>query len=68
MIRCKHIVKDTSTKRYRRCKRKINANRDYCKQHDIYKYKIGQCCFCGFECNPCSQCCGRCARNMLFIG
>ena len=23
----------------------------------------GRCCFCHEQCNPCSQCCGRCARN-----
>jgi hypothetical protein len=23
---------------------------------------VGKCCFCGGECNPCSQCCGRCIR------
>jgi len=25
---------------------------------------IGTCYMCGFECNPCSQTCGMCARNM----
>jgi hypothetical protein len=24
----------------------------------------GSCCFCNEECNPCSQSCGRCARQM----
>jgi hypothetical protein len=24
----------------------------------------GVCCFCGFECNPLSQSCGTCARNI----
>ena len=23
----------------------------------------GSCCFCREPCNPCSQCCGRCARG-----
>ena len=26
--------------------------------------EIGKCCFCGDECNPMSQCCGRCMRGM----
>ena len=25
-----------------------------------------KCCFCGEACNPCSQSCGRCMRNILF--
>jgi hypothetical protein len=25
--------------------------------------EYGQCCWCGFECNPASQACGRCMRN-----
>lgn len=25
---------------------------------------IGICCFCGDECNPCSQSCGRCSRTL----
>lgn len=24
---------------------------------------ISKCCFCGFECNPCSQSCGTCSRE-----
>ena len=31
---------------------------------DIYEMDIGTCCFCGDECNPCSQSCGRCARSL----
>lgn len=27
-------------------------------------FKLGICCFCGNECNQCSQSCGRCARDM----
>lgn len=26
--------------------------------------EVGICCFCGGDCNPASQCCGRCARSM----
>lgn len=25
------------------------------------------CCYCGDECNPCSQACGRCMRRYIFI-
>lgn len=26
--------------------------------------EMGQCCFCGFECNPLSQSCGACSRGL----
>lgn len=29
---------------------------------------IGTCCFCGGECNPCSQACGMCARSLSSYG
>lgn len=29
---------------------------------DIEFDPVGQCCFCGERCNPCSQACGHCAR------
>ena len=32
---------------------------------DKFSHEIGNCCFCGEECNPCSQCCGRCARSSI---
>lgn len=31
---------------------------------DTFEMDIGICCFCGNECNPCSQSCGRCARSI----
>ena len=30
--------------------------------------EVGKCCFCGDECNVCSQACGRCVRNRPFGG
>lgn len=30
---------------------------------DIEEEVRGACCFCGYECNPCSQACGACARS-----
>ena len=30
---------------------------------DIEEEVRGTCCFCGYECNPCSQTCGSCARS-----
>lgn len=30
---------------------------------DIEEDARGTCCFCGHECNPCSQACGSCARS-----
>jgi hypothetical protein len=29
----------------------------------LQEYDIGKCCFCGDECNPCSQVCGPCMRG-----
>jgi hypothetical protein len=29
-----------------------------------YSMDIGTCCFCGDECNPCSQSCGSCTRSL----
>ena len=31
---------------------------------DTSEIDIGTCCFCGNECNPCSQSCGSCARSL----
>lgn len=27
--------------------------------------EMGKCCFCGEECNPASQSCGRCIREII---
>ncbi len=65
--RCEYYISKTGRKR--RCKhRKHNKryNHRYCKQHlDMLQnnLEIGLCCFCGEECNPCSQSCGTCARS-----
>lgn len=34
---------------------------------DEFEYEIGKCCFCGDECNPDSQSCGSCARDMTMM-
>lgn len=69
--RCINIVFDNSRKKYRKCKRNIYLNK-MCKQHyhiQLYQMiKLSElnslCCFCGNECNPCSQSCGKCAREI----
>lgn len=30
---------------------------------DDWEIEVGTCCFCGGDCNPCSQACGPCIRN-----
>lgn len=42
-----------------------NDNNDY-NDNNNNNYEINKCCFCGEQCNPCSQCCGICARKMFF--
>jgi len=32
------------------------------------EWKVGKCCFCLNECNPCSQSCGKCARILSWYG
>lgn len=53
----------------RKCKKTISSY-NYCKQHYNLQYYNANdqntCCFCGMECNPNSQCCGICARQLLF--
>ncbi len=44
--------------------KKENANAaETDKSSDIEEEVHGTCCFCGYECNPCSQACGSCARS-----
>lgn len=63
--RCKENVFDRTTKRYRKCKNNKLTYSDYCSKH-YNIMTIGICCFCNEKCNPMSQCCGRCARNLRF--
>lgn len=70
--RCNHELIDKITKRKRHC-RKFSPYY-YCKSHeqDITvideDYFHSYCCFCGDECNPCSQACGRCIRKISLVG
>jgi len=32
-----------------------------------YEYDIGICCYCNGECNPHSQACGECSRNVTMF-
>lgn len=78
--KCKRIVKDTGTyckqhtdkikytlQRSDSCLSTVSdksiASTVSCNYDD---FEIGKCCFCNNDCNPCSQTCGRCARNLTF--
>lgn len=51
----------------RTCKHIAQNDSNYCFIHNkIPKSDIGKCCFCGDECNQCSQSCGRCARGFTW--
>ena len=66
--RCRHTVIDKCTGNKRLCKHNTNNMSQYCNTHynlyqnnkDYATYCV--CCFCGEQCNPCSQSCGICAR------
>ena len=40
-----------------------SASSETDESSDIEEEVRGTCCFCGYECNPCSQACGSCARS-----
>ena len=43
--------------------KKIKVNKNEDDENDNFNYYTeGICCFCGNECNPLSQSCGKCAR------
>ena len=76
-MRCTVIVLDNKTKKSRKCKN-ITNDSIFCRIHintfipiinnnfDSNTVYINKCCFCNEECNPCSQSCGRCARNLFW--
>lgn len=51
-----------------RCGRLAVYNRTNCKMCTATSFEPGTCCFCGNECNPASQACGACPRNLFFRG
>lgn len=40
-----------------------NSSLEYSSEE--LEYEVGRCCFCGDDCNPDSQSCGGCARDMV---
>ena len=59
----KKIFECNNTK-CRVCGKKVHS--EICNgETEINEY--GECCFCGKECNPMSQSCGRCARKMTYL-
>jgi hypothetical protein len=72
--RCHFQITDKITKRKRNCKNKSQYY--YCKLHqtpyisaEIAETELlGTCCFCGYDCNPCSQACGSCIRKLSLFG
>lgn len=61
-IYCSQIV--YVSKKRRRCRNTVCSNGKCYKHYQPSFPEYGKCCFCQGECNPCSQSCGRCARNM----
>lgn len=45
---------------------KAPEDKSISQQKPIVDEEFGKCCFCDEPCNPCSQCCGRCARGSFF--
>ena len=49
-------------------KKKSNVKKTSCKKELFSDWEEpGKCCFCNQDCNPCSQCCGWCARSANYI-
>jgi hypothetical protein len=65
--RCHMLIKNKQTKQ-RVCKNKTHFY--FCKKHQIESFNedFSICYFCGDECNPSSQSCGRCARSVSMYG
>jgi hypothetical protein len=62
---CKQQIYDPKTHKFRKCRRKNTRGQSYCYQHiDQDLDLVNRCCFCGTECNPASQTCGRCPREI----
>lgn len=59
---CNHLV--CSNKKWRRCRNTIYLDNKCRKHFHPSLQEVGKCCFCQGDCNPCSQACGRCARDM----
>jgi len=81
--KCKFIVKDKVTKKRRLCRKNSVNGLSYCSIHnqmesidshsqkdnyEDFMSEFGKCCFCGDDCNPLSQSCGRCARVVSWFG
>lgn len=61
--RCVKIIIDKNGKK-RTCKHNALPESNYCRIHNkISDNEVGKCCFCGCDCNICSQSCGKCARG-----
>lgn len=60
--RCSHLIH--VSKKWRRCKNKVYLDGKCSKHYKPYVSDIGTCFVCHEACNPCSQTCGRCARDL----
>lgn len=50
------------------CGRVAVYGKNNCSSCPDPDFEEGTCCFCGNPCNPSSQSCGRCPRNLFFTG
>ena len=63
--RCSHFI--TKKGKQFKCKNTAIDGTSFCRKHTLpIDNSIGKCCFCGGDCNPCSQACGRCARDLTY--
>jgi len=60
--RCNQLIH--SNKKWRKCRNTVRCEGKCYKHFQPSVIENGQCCFCQGECNPCSQACGRCARDL----
>lgn len=56
-VKLKFMIYSEGTTTFRMNKEEITESRESSPEY-------GECCFCGEPCNPCSQSCGRCAREI----
>lgn len=68
-MRCNQQIYNAKTYKFRKCRRNCKSGSLYCFQHTEHidhedDPDVGTCCFCGGECNPSSQACGRCPREI----
>jgi len=63
--RCFHLIYvSKNSKKWRRCRKPVYDDGKCYQHYRPMMANVGICCVCHGDCNPCSQACGRCARDM----